>query len=89
MDVDEMDFPPEISVINEKSYILDDTHNKSISFNYDASALKLKFGKPEKITEKPKKTVKNRNGKDTLIDTNNFNDNEEIEEYPAPGKNQQ
>lgn len=39
--------PPEISIIREKD-AMDETQNKSLSYNFDSSILKFKLGKSEK-----------------------------------------
>ena len=63
-------------MINEKSVCVDD-NNKNSTINFDISSICLKNekGKIEEKTESRKRTIKNRHGKEILLDLSKFNPN--------------
>lgn len=65
------------------------TKNATMHFDVSSITNKIAKSKAESTVDKRKRGVKNRHGKEVMVDTSNFNPNETVEEYPGPGKNSQ
>lgn len=76
-DLDKSLIEQEISIINEKSIYVEE-NSKITTTNFDSSSLTTK-NKTESKTLMKKRTLKNKNGKEIIVDIQNFNADEEVD----------